>query len=153
MAAFTLYSLDRSMFLSEECSSENMEIAPGLASYEIFDVHPEGASSSGGASVECDEDDDYVYAGKSYKTSDGNADILSYYKDAAQADGWRPMVSNAPSPPPGGSNSLCFSKPMGDTAAYFSVHLDGEVGAQTRSYWLMVAAAHDYAPQDGDGLC
>ncbi|NNN35414.1 hypothetical protein HLK59_34605 [Streptomyces sp. S3(2020)] len=73
-----------------------------------MEAAPDG-SRSGESYQECDDDDRFVVAGRSYAYDGSRQSALRHYRDRAAAQGWRAVADD------------CFSKPVGDTTGYLTV--------------------------------
>lgn len=108
----------------------------------------------------CDTDDGFAYASQLYRTEMGREGIMSFYRAAATADGWRADGEN-PTPVP--STDLvvsgaagCFHKEIDGTTAYLSVwfpsdfNVPDDPGLQEPQgvYGIDVTGSHD-----GDAWC
>ncbi|GAA3098385.1 hypothetical protein GCM10017600_73440 [Streptosporangium carneum] len=121
-------------------------------SQKILSAHPPGATKSGSGYSGCDSDDSYAYAGSSYAFSGSFADVLSFYRAAAEKDGWQPVGEDTS--PEINKKNYCFRKSIDATTAYFSVELlkKQEKGKDIK-YDVAVSSSHEEAPADGGILC
>ncbi|GLW08820.1 hypothetical protein Misp01_39500 [Microtetraspora sp. NBRC 13810] len=98
------------------CPSDLERLIPGLASLDILDARPDGASADGGRLAGCDTESVYVYVRQDYRFSGDQADVRSFYEEAARDRGWR-AVEGLTLPP----DQLCFVKPAGDLDLRLSI--------------------------------
>ncbi|WP_436528818.1 hypothetical protein [Actinoplanes sp. HUAS TT8] len=120
------------------CSERDERFVATLAGLPILAAHPDTATQVD-ASSRCDTDDGFAEAGRRYQTAMPRADVKSFYRSAATADGWQ-------ADPPG-----CFSKTVDGATAYFKVwfpsdynHLgDPETQEPADVYGVEVTGSHD----------
>ncbi len=120
---------------SPSCS----DLATALAKLPILAQHPDRAVDFHHESG-CDPDDGFSYADQQYRTELTRDDIMSFYRAAADADGW---LTDAENPTPTSSNSVAqnFRKDVKSTRAHLIVWFPGDVNVPG-----------DPAPKDVYGL-
>ncbi|MEV0226915.1 hypothetical protein [Streptomyces sp. NPDC050704] len=102
------------------CGEKEDRLAAAIAGDPVLDAGPAGAGQ-GRPYKGCDDDDLWVYAGNSYSYGGSRESALVHYRDAAQANGWRPRDSASAA-----SGSDCFTKRIGGTTAYLDVEDAGD---------------------------
>lgn len=107
---------------AEGCTAEDDRFAASLATLGILDARPVNATPQGGRSSDCYSDGRIVTVGQSYRSSGPVADVLSFYRDAALMDGWRPP------PEDDGEEVSCFTKSVGGRDVDLSVWFPEEEG-------------------------
>lgn len=122
--AAALVALVAFLMLPDGCTAEDDRLAASLATLSILDAHPATATPQGGRSSGCYGDGRLVNVLQSYRSSGPVADVLSFYRDAAIMDGWKP--------PPGedGEGVSCFVKSVGGRDVGFSVWVVKEEGEE-----------------------
>lgn len=90
------------------CGAAEERLGEALAGESVLAVPPDG-SSSAESYQECDDDDRFVVAGRSYAYDGSRQSALQHYRDRASAQGWRAVAGD------------CFTKPVGDTTGYLTV--------------------------------
>ncbi|MFI6456656.1 hypothetical protein ACIBF6_34475 [Streptosporangium amethystogenes] len=110
-----LVALVASLMLPDGCTAEDDRLAASLATLSILDAHPVAATPQGERASGCYDDGRIVNVLQSYRFSGPVADVLSFYRDAALMDGWRPA------PRDGGEGVSCFVKSVGGRDVGFSV--------------------------------
>ncbi|WP_432041793.1 hypothetical protein [Streptomyces cadmiisoli] len=132
------------------CTKADRELAPMLASLPILDAHPSRTRPEDERYSGCDDDDGFAYAGQYYRYTTSRADVLAFYRQAAEEDGWRfESADSLPSPAPGSlaidTSALCFDKPVAGTTAHLAVWFPSDLGDSPGDYGLDVTASHDGA--------
>ncbi|MER6188068.1 hypothetical protein [Streptomyces sp. NPDC001652] len=90
------------------CGDAEERLGEVLAAESVLEVPPDG--SRGGESYqECDDDDRFVVAGRSYAYEGSPQSAIQHYRDRASAQGWRAVAGD------------CFAKSVGDTTGYLTV--------------------------------
>lgn len=135
-----LVALVAFLALPEGCTAEDDRLAASLATLGILDARPVNATPQGGRSSDCHGDGRIVTAGQSYRSSGPVAEVLSFYRDAAITDGWKP------SPEDDGEEVSCFTKSVGGRDVDLSVWFPEEGGD---AYDVDVSASIT----DGGGWC
>ncbi|MFB9893499.1 hypothetical protein [Planobispora takensis] len=128
------------LVLTYGCTAEDDRFATALAGLSILDVHPVTATPQGERDSSCDDDDRIVTVWQSYRSSGPSADVLSFYRDAAFMDGWKPLMGED------GEETGCFVKPVGVS----DLHLSVSMGEETydADYDVDVSSS-----ADGGGWC
>lgn len=90
------------------CGDAEERLGEVLAGESVLEVPPDG-SRNGESYQECDDDDLFVVAGRSYAYDGSPQSALQHYRDRASAQGWRAVAGD------------CFTKPVGDTTGYLTV--------------------------------
>ncbi|WP_433368743.1 hypothetical protein [Streptosporangium sp. CA-115845] len=124
VGAAALVALVAFLKLPDGCTAEDDRLAASLATLSILDAHPVTATPQGGRRSGCYGDGRLVNVLQSYRSSGPVADVLSFYRDAAIMDGWKP--------PPGedGEGVSCFVKSVGGRDVGFSVWVVEEEGEE-----------------------
>ncbi|WP_204040455.1 hypothetical protein [Acrocarpospora phusangensis] len=134
-AASIYQSLDR------ECFPGSDAVLSQLTSDDILDSHPAASTPDGDLYTGCETDDHYLTVGRSFETTDEISDVVAFYTERAQSLGWTPVeVEALPS-------SVCFSRPVANTMAYYSVNVEN-----ARAYYVNISAA-ETAAASPDVLC
>lgn len=108
-AAYVAVGSPVAYFLFEHgCRAEEESLGEALAAESVLDAPPEGAGERE-SYQECDDDDLFVVAGKSYAYGGSRNGALAHYRDAARAAGWR------------GHAEDCFTRRIDGTTAYLTV--------------------------------
>jgi hypothetical protein len=138
------------------CTARDKQLVTILARTSILEARPPSAASTDKYST-CDPEDGYAIAGQRYRTDLKRQDILTFYSEAATADGWRPDESEPllTGPPPAGlvttASTTCFTKEIDETTAYLSVSFPSdhniagvpELQAPPDVYRVEVTGSHD----------
>lgn len=90
------------------CGAAEERLGEVLAGESVLEVPPDG-SGSAESYQECDDDDRFVVAGRSYAYDGSRRSALQHYRDRASAQGWRAVAGD------------CFAKPVGETTGYLTV--------------------------------
>ncbi len=98
------------------CGEQEDRLAETMAGDPVLDAGPAGAGK-GVPYKGCDDDDLFVSVGREYKHGASLRSTLVHYREAAQANGWRPSGARGDD-----SVSDCFTKRMGGTTAYLTVN-------------------------------
>ncbi|GAA3092176.1 hypothetical protein GCM10017600_48620 [Streptosporangium carneum] len=104
-----------SWVLTYGCDADDDRLAASLATLGILDVRPADATPQEGRSSTCENDSRVTTVGQAYRVSGSQADVLSFYRDAAIKDGW------TPSPESEGKGMDCFTKSVGGRDVELSV--------------------------------
>ncbi|MER5627076.1 hypothetical protein ABT061_39245 [Streptosporangium sp. NPDC002544] len=122
--AAALVALVAFLMRPDGCTAEDDRLAASLATLSILDAHPATATPQGGRRSGCYGDGRLVNVLQSYRSSGPVADVLSFYRDAAIMDGWKP-------PPGEGREGVsCFVKSVGGRDVGFSVWVVKEEGEE-----------------------
>lgn len=118
------------------CGGAEDRLAEAMTDETVLGTAPEGADRAS-RYQECDDDDRFVAVGTQYRYDGSTRTALRHYREAAQADGWRPRTTAGGETVPG-----CFTKAVGGTTAYLTVEgpergvLDvGIIGDHVESEW------------------
>lgn len=118
------------------CGEEEDRLAAAMAGEPVLGTAPEGADRAS-RYQECDDDDRFVTVGTQHQYAGSPKTALRHYREAAQADSWRPRTTADGEPVPG-----CFTKAVDGTTAYLTVEgpekgvLDvGIIGDHAESEW------------------
>ncbi|MER5650945.1 hypothetical protein [Streptosporangium sp. NPDC002524] len=135
-------ALVASMQFPDACTDADDRFAASLATLSILDAHPVTATPRGGRDSGCYSDGRLVNVMQSYRSSSPVADVLSFYREAAIADGWKPP------PEDDGEGVRCFVKSVDGRNVGFSVRVREESGEDNDVYDVDVASS-----LLGDGWC
>ncbi|WP_222721451.1 hypothetical protein [Actinomadura sp. HBU206391] len=157
------------------CTRADEKLADNLDRLEILDSRPNGAIRADGHYSGCDDDDRFAYAGQEYRWTGARDDVVAFYRQAVEQDGWRleqvdpPVLSQRGSegpppltqgehahrqpPPPVGPvaarSPLCVTKSIADTTGYLSLSFLGDLAkGEGNHYSIEITASHD-----GEGGC
>ncbi|MFC5953612.1 hypothetical protein ACFP51_03625 [Streptomyces pratens] len=118
------------------CGEEEDRLAAAMADEPVLGTAPEGADRAS-RYQECDDDSLFVSVGAQYRYAGSPKTALRHYREAAQADSWRPHTTADGEPVPG-----CFTKAVGGTTAYLTVKGPGKgvlevgiIGDHEKSEW------------------
>jgi len=131
------------------CSDRDVKFAPTLKQLSIFEAHPDHVVELNSYSG-CDPDDGAAYIDQFYLAPLGRAEVLDFYRVAAEKEDWRFDTDS-------GARSSCYSKAVDGTTAYLRIWFPGDlgdakgapvpspaVGASSQSvYEVEVRASHD----------
>jgi hypothetical protein len=98
------------------CGSGEERLGEALAGEAVLDGPAPEGSGGGESYQECDDDDLFVVAGRSYAYTGSRSSALAHYRDLAAASGWRAVSGDD-----GVGGGDCFGKPVGGTTAYLTV--------------------------------
>ncbi|MFD3328814.1 hypothetical protein [Streptomyces sp. NPDC058701] len=87
---------------------------------------PQGAQPQGESYSGCDDDDAFAYVGREYAEPAHRADVVAYYRTAADQNGWLPAPPDPDDPAgrndPGGERTgLCLIKRIDGATAHLGV--------------------------------
>jgi hypothetical protein len=136
------------------CSDRDERLAVILSELPILSQHPDPATPKDAHSG-CDTDDGFAYAGQRYQTDLDRKKIMSFYRAATAADGWRADGEN-PNPVPSDGLVIsaavsCFSKQVDGTTANLSLsfpsdlNIPGEIEEPEDVYNIELTGSHDGA--------
>ncbi|WP_328467442.1 hypothetical protein OHA21_49050 [Actinoplanes sp. NBC_00393] len=136
------------------CSHRDRAFAGDLNELAILGVHPDGAEGVG-EGFGCDEDDGFAHAGRSYRSRLDRPGVQTFYRTAAEQDGWT-WSGDGPGVPSTGlvvsAARSCFTKEVDGTTAYLAVWFPSDFNdtpgvpdAPADEYGLEVTASHDGA--------
>lgn len=109
-AAFVVVESPVGYFLFEYgCGDAEDQLGEVLAGESVLEAAPEG-SRGGESHRDCDDDDLFVVAGRSYAYEGSSESALEHYRDAASERGWRATAAGD-----------CFAKRVDGTTAYLTV--------------------------------
>ncbi|MCG5215431.1 hypothetical protein [Streptosporangium sp. KLBMP 9127] len=128
------------LLLTYGCTAEDDQFAAALATLSILESHPADATPQRDRGSTCDNDDRIVSVWQSYRSSGSRADALSFYRDAAIMDGWKPVLEE------GGEETGCFIKSFGRSEVHLSVSMGEAVYGD--GYDVKVSSS-----LDGGGWC
>ncbi|MEN3533988.1 hypothetical protein AAH991_02645 [Microbispora sp. ZYX-F-249] len=125
------------------CTAAEEALATSLGTLPILNARPDGATPRGGRETGCDRDDALVSAGQSYDLPVPRTGVLSFYRDAAQRDGW------TRSPDDEGDGTACLVRRIGGRDVHLSVWFIGpEAGRDGDGYHVSATSS-----LDGAGRC
>lgn len=94
------------------CSSAENRLRSALVAEPVLAAHPAGIEPAAAGSASCDEDDRHVEAWQDYRLSIPDAEALAFYREAADAGGWRPVEDGG---------MLRFTKEVAGSTASLSI--------------------------------
>jgi hypothetical protein len=137
------------------CTDRDVRLTGKLAELRVLDLHPGGATLTD-SYADCDTDDGFAYAGRQYRSDLDRREVMTFYRIAAAADGWR-FYGMQSKPSTGGlvvsAPGACYVKEVDGTGAYLKVWFPADLnvpdasGPQASSdlYGVDVSASHDGA--------
>ncbi|MEU8663912.1 hypothetical protein [Actinoplanes philippinensis] len=143
-------------WLAGACTDRDEQFVSVLAELPILAVHP-GDAELVDSETGCDNDSGFAHAGRQYRSGLAREAVMSFYRTAAPADGWR---SDGEDPTPVPSDALvvsgaaaCFSKEVDGATVHLSVwfpsdfNVPGEPRLQspTDVFGLAANGSHDGA--------
>ncbi|WP_329082261.1 MULTISPECIES: hypothetical protein [unclassified Streptosporangium] len=121
--------------LPEVCTAEDDRLAASLATLDILDAHPVNATPQGERGSGCYDDGRIVTVSQFYRFSGPVADVLSFYRDAATMDGWKPPREGD------GERVSCFVKSIDGRDVGFSAWVVEEDGRYGDEYQVDVTSS------------
>ncbi|MFF8382621.1 hypothetical protein ACF053_03075 [Streptomyces kanasensis] len=98
------------------CGEAEHRLARTMAREAVLAVAPARGAERVDTYEGCDDDDLFVWAGRTYRYGGPAEAALRRYREAAEADGWRQRTVAAGDPVSG-----CLGKELGGTTAYLTV--------------------------------
>ena len=86
-------------------------LGSALAKESVLAAYPAGSEPVSGGTAPCDSDDGHVQAWQDYRLAVPDTEGLAFYRDAAAAEGWRPVE---------GHRSPCYAKEVGAAPRFSS---------------------------------
>ncbi|MFD0887475.1 hypothetical protein ACFQ08_23265 [Streptosporangium algeriense] len=116
------------------CTDDEERFASVLGRLGVLDARPVGAEPYGRRGEGCDGDSRIMYAERSYRLSTSRAGVLSFYREAAAKDGWKP----APVPERWeATTEICLTKVIDGRNVYLSFwYYGGPEGKKYGDYFL-----------------
>lgn len=98
------------------CGEAEHRLARTMARETVLAAAPARGAERVDAYEGCDDDDLFVWAGRTYRYGGPAEAALRRYREAAEADGWRRRAAVAGEPV-----SVCLTKELDGTTAYLTV--------------------------------
>jgi hypothetical protein len=142
VSACTMSGCSSLLTIGPDCSAEDQDLIPILASQRILEAHPNGIAE-GDRHSGCNEDDPYAYAYVSYVYSGPFYEIRRHYERSVEADGWRKADT--------GDVRFCYSKEIQGVTAFLSVGRY-EAGSE-KGFTVHISGSHLPIYSDAGFMC